>query len=128
MQTKTSKSRIKTRLKTTVSSLKDTQKERDTRNIRIDRVGVKELMYPVELRDKSHVSQHTIARIAMTVDLPHHFKGTHMSRFLEVLNANGREIHVKKIPGILKMMRKNSRRRKRTSSLSFHFSLRKKPR
>ncbi len=110
----------------TLSPLKDTQKEKDTRNIRIDRVGVKELKYPIELRDKSHISQHTIATIAMTVDLPHHFKGTHMSRFLEVLNANGREIHIKRIPAILKKMQRKLEADEAHVEMEFPFFLEKK--
>lgn len=106
--------------------LKDTQKEKDTRNIRIDRVGVKELKYPIELRDKAHRSQHTIATIAMTVDLPHHFKGTHMSRFLEVLNANGRHVHVKRIPEILREMQEKLESKEAHIDMEFPFFLEKK--
>ena len=65
--------------------LKDTQSERDHRRIPIDRVGVKSLRYPMQVRDKHHAGQSTVATLQMTVDLPHHFKGTHMSRFIEVL-------------------------------------------
>ena len=51
----------------------------------------------MQVRDKAHASQHTIATVALTVDLPHHFKGTHMSRFVEVLNEFGPELHVDNI-------------------------------
>jgi GTP cyclohydrolase I len=63
---------------------------------------VKALRYPMQIRDKAHASQHTIATVALTVDLPHHFKGTHMSRFVEVLNEFGPEIHVDNIQTILR--------------------------
>jgi GTP cyclohydrolase I len=82
-------------------SLKDTQNEPDHRRIDIDRVGVKGLRYPFRIRDKAHESQHTVAICALTVDLPHHFKGTHMSRFVEVLNEFGPEIHVDNIRQLL---------------------------
>ena len=82
-------------------SLKDTQSEPDHRRIDIDRVGVKGLRYPFRIRDKAHESQHTIATCALTVDLPHHFKGTHMSRFVEVLNEFGPELHVDNIRKLL---------------------------
>jgi GTP cyclohydrolase IB len=81
--------------------LKDTQSELDHRQIAIDRVGVKGLRYPLQIRDKAHELQHTIATCALTVDLPHHYKGTHMSRFIEVLNEFGPELHVDNIRDIL---------------------------
>jgi GTP cyclohydrolase I len=84
--------------------LKDTQSQRDERRIPIDRVGVKGLRYPMQVRDKAHTLQHTIATITLTVDLPHHFKGTHMSRFLEVLNDFGPELHVDNIRTILRAL------------------------
>jgi len=83
------------------STLKDTQNEPDFRQIAIDRVGVKGLRYPLRIRDKAHESQHTIATCALTVDLPHHHKGTHMSRFVEVLNEFGPELHVDNIRKLL---------------------------
>lgn len=85
--------------------LQDKQSEADHRQIPINRVGVKGLRHPVRVRDKQHETQDTIARIDMSVDLPHHFKGTHMSRFIEALNAHGREIHVRNIPEILEELR-----------------------
>ena len=81
--------------------LNDTQSLPDDRQIPIDRVGVKDLRYPIRVRDKSHSEQGTIATVQMTVDLPHHFKGTHMSRFVEVLNSHGPILHVRNIRDIL---------------------------
>jgi GTP cyclohydrolase I len=72
-----------------MSDLKDTQNERDERQIAIDRVGVKALRYPVEIRDKESRKQSTVATVSLAVDLPHHYKGTHMSRFVEVMNSHG---------------------------------------
>jgi len=82
--------------------LHDTQSTRDDRRLRIDKVGVKGLKHPIEVKDKAHQRQSTVATIALTVDLPHEFKGTHMSRFVEVLNAHGRLIQVETIPDILR--------------------------
>ena len=82
--------------------LTDTQNEPDDRQIAIDRVGVRALRYPMQIRDKARDVQHTIATAALTVDLPHHFKGTHMSRFVEVLNEYGPELHVDNIRTILR--------------------------
>jgi GTP cyclohydrolase I len=67
-------------------------------------VGVRGLRFPIQVRDKAHVLQNTIATLGMFVDLPHEFKGTHMSRFLEVLNAHGGIVHVDNIPDILHAM------------------------
>jgi GTP cyclohydrolase I len=66
--------------------MKDVQKEKDYRNIPIDKVGIKNLRYPVTVQDKENKYQQTVAVINMYVDLPHHTKGTHMSRFVEMLH------------------------------------------
>jgi GTP cyclohydrolase I len=84
----------------------DKQSERDHRELRIDKVGVRGLRYPIQLRDKAHRFQNTVAIIGMYVDLPKEFKGTHMSRFIEVLNAHGRIMHVENIPDILHAMQR----------------------
>jgi GTP cyclohydrolase IB len=66
--------------------LTDIQSQHDDRNIAIDQVGVKDISYPITVMDKAGPQQHTVARVNMYVDLPHNFRGTHMSRFIEVLN------------------------------------------
>jgi GTP cyclohydrolase I len=78
-------------------SLVDRQSERDFREVAIDRVGIKDLLYPIAVRDLSQQVQHTVANVEMTVDRPHHYKGTHMSRFVEILHTHGREIQVDKL-------------------------------
>lgn len=84
--------------------LHDVQSGRDHRELRIDKVGVRGLRFPIQIRDKAHQHQNTIATIAMCVDLPKEFKGTHMSRFIEVLNAHGSVVHVENIEDILHAM------------------------
>jgi len=86
--------------------LHDKQSERDHRELRIDKVGVRGLRFPIQIRDKAHSLQNTVATIGMFVDLPKEFKGTHMSRFIEVLNAHGRVVHVENIEEILLAMQK----------------------
>src|SRR5438045_7201366 len=86
------------------SKLHDKQSERDDRELRIDKVGVRGLRFPIQIRDKAHSTQNTIATIGMFVDLPKEFKGTHMSRFIEVLNAHGSIVHVENITDILLAM------------------------
>ncbi|HOX58142.1 MAG TPA: GTP cyclohydrolase FolE2 [Candidatus Paceibacterota bacterium] len=85
----------------TLEPLHDKQSERDHRELRIDKVGVRGLRFPIQVRDKARAVQNTVATIGMFVDLPMEFKGTHMSRFLEVLNAHGNIIHVENISDIL---------------------------
>src|SRR5690242_184441 len=84
----------------------DKQNERDHRELRIDKVGVRGLRFPIQVRDKERSVQNTIATIGMFVDLPKEFKGTHMSRFIEVLNAHGSVVHVDNITDILVAMQK----------------------
>jgi len=86
------------------AKLHDKQSERDHRDLRIDKVGVRGLRFPIQVRDKAHAVQNTVATIGMFVDLPKEFKGTHMSRFLEVLNAHGNIVHVENITDILYAM------------------------
>jgi GTP cyclohydrolase IB len=84
----------------------DKQSERDHRQLPINKVGVRGLRFPIQIRDRAHAVQNTIATIGMFVDLPKEFKGTHMSRFIEVLNAHGAMVHVDNIPDILHAMQK----------------------
>jgi GTP cyclohydrolase I len=93
-------------MKKATTPMPDMQKSRDTRNIAIDKVGVKDISYPVVVMDRQKKFQHTIARINMYVDLPHHFKGTHMSRFIEILNSYREEIALDKLETILLEMKK----------------------
>lgn len=88
------------------TQLDDKQSERDTRELRIDKVGVRGLRFPVQVRDKTRRFQNTVATVGMFVDLPKEFKGTHMSRFIEVLNAHGNVIHVENISEILRSLQK----------------------
>jgi GTP cyclohydrolase I len=76
-----------------VVTVEDVQSRADTRRIPINRVGVKDIRHPVKVRDRSAGEQHTVATFNMYVNLPHNFKGTHMSRFVEVLHHE-REISV----------------------------------
>src|SRR5437016_2843611 len=90
----------------TPARLHDKQSERDHRELRIDKVGVRGLRFPVQVRDKARTVQNTVATIGLFVDLPKEFKGTHMSRFIEVLNAHGNIVHVENITDTLYAMQK----------------------
>ncbi|NCW56095.1 MAG: hypothetical protein EBV65_00280, partial [Gammaproteobacteria bacterium] len=69
------------------AAIADVQSHRDERRIPISKVGIKDILHPVRLRDRSTGEQHTVASFNMFVDLPHHFKGTHMSRFVKPLDT-----------------------------------------
>jgi GTP cyclohydrolase I len=79
----------------------DVQGSADTRRIAIDKVGIKDIRHPVRVKDRSEGEQHTIANFNMYVNLPHNFKGTHMSRFVEILNLHEREISVESFKEML---------------------------
>ena len=105
--------------------LSDIQQEPDHRELPIDKVGVRDLLFPVRIRDKAHAHQDTIATIGMFVDLPHHFKGTHMSRFIEVLHAHGNVVHVENIPDILRAMQQRLDSQTAHLEMDFPFFLEK---
>ena len=86
------------------SRIADVQNSADTRQIAINKVGIKDIRHPVRVRDRSVGEQHTIANFNMYVNLPHNFKGTHMSRFIEILNAHEREISVDSFKDMLSEM------------------------
>ena len=79
----------------------DLQGSPDHRNIGIDQVGVTDLRYPIVILDQQHERQQTVASFTMSVNLPHHFKGTHMSRFIEVLSEHRGEVTMRTLPAVL---------------------------
>ena len=85
-------------------SIADVQSSHDSRKITIDKVGIKDIRHPVRVKDRSVGEQHTIANFNMYVELPHNFKGTHMSRFVEILNQHEREISIKSFHDMLEEM------------------------
>ncbi|MCK4708139.1 MAG: GTP cyclohydrolase I FolE2, partial [Gammaproteobacteria bacterium] len=76
------------------AEIPDVQGSADKRNIAINKVGIKDIRHPVVVKDRSDGLQHTIATFNMYVFLPHHFKGTHMSRFVEVINKYHKKIGI----------------------------------
>ena len=89
--------------KPTAAGIEDVQSRADTRRLPINRVGVKDVYHPVRVKDRSGGEQHTIANFNMYVNLPHDFKGTHMSRFIEILHHE-REISVDSFRALLEEM------------------------
>ncbi|MES9961118.1 MAG: GTP cyclohydrolase FolE2 [Sedimenticola sp.] len=85
----------------TKCEIADVQSSADTRQIAINKVGIKDIRHPVQVKDRSDGIQHTIASFNMYVNLPHNFKGTHMSRFVQILNSHEKEISVESFKGML---------------------------
>src|SRR5689334_9932470 len=82
----------------------DVQSQKDHREIAINQVGVSDLRYPIVILDRAKEKQNTVARLSMSVSLPKKFKGTHMSRFIEILNAHRGEITMRTLPAILRTL------------------------
>lgn len=89
---------------TSQTPIPDVQNSEDTRRIAINKVGIRAIRHPVKIRDKGGDVRHTVASFNMYVGLPHNFKGTHMSRFVEILNSHEREISVESFPTMLQAM------------------------
>lgn len=83
------------------SDIPDIQSSADLRRIPINKVGIKDIRHPVRVADRTGGEQHTIATFNMYVNLPHNFKGTHMSRFVEILNHHEHEITVQSFKDML---------------------------
>lgn len=104
----------------------DIQKQRDYRNISIDKVGIKGLRYPIKVLDKSDGFQSTIARINMYVDLPHQLKGTHMSRFVEMLPLFREQVSLESLTNILEDMKQILGAQSSHIELTFPYFIEKK--
>ena len=103
----------------------DVQSTPDTRRIPIDKVGIKDIRHPVLVKDRSQGVQHTIASFNMYVRLPHNFKGTHMSRFVEILNAHDMEISVESFRDMLADMAQRLEARVGHIEMSFPYFINK---
>ncbi len=82
----------------------DVQGAEDRRHLAINKVGIKSIRHPIRVGDRNNGVQHTVATFNMYVGLPHHFKGTHMSRFVEILNSYDREISIENFEPMLREM------------------------
>jgi GTP cyclohydrolase I len=103
----------------------DVQNLDDDRMIEIDKVGVKDIKYPIVVLDKAEGLQHTIATIDMYVNLPHNYKGTHMSRFVEILHSNKSMINMKNFPNILRQMKDKLNAESAHLSVKFPYFIKK---
>lgn len=106
--------------------MKDIQNQPDHRRINIKKVGVKNISYPITVLDKEKKTQKTVATVNMYVNLPHHFKGTHMSRFIEILNRFHGEINLKSFHRILLEMKNKLQAEAAHMEIEFPYFLNKK--
>ena len=109
----------------TAPLMEDVQGSADSRHIAIDKVGIKRIRHPIRVRDRSQGEQHTIASFDMYVDLPHNFKGTHMSRFIEVLNNQEYEITVASFRNLLVEMTRRLEARSGHIAMRFPYFIKK---
>lgn len=112
-------------VETAARPIEDVQARSDTRRIPIDKVGIKGIRHPVRVRDRSGGEQHTIANFDMFVTLPHDFKGTHMSRFVEILNDHEYEITVDSFRVMLKEMAERLEAKSGYIQMSFAYFINK---
>jgi len=106
--------------------MRDIQNQTDHRNIPINKVGIKNLRYPITVRDRREGFQRTVAAINMYVDLPHNYKGTHMSRFVELLHLLKPEVSLKKISVILDEMKEHLNAASSHIEVTFPYFIEKK--
>ncbi len=104
----------------------DVQSQKDDRQIPIDKVGVKDIRYPITVRDKENGFQQTVANINMYVDLPHDHKGTHMSRFIEVLSEHRRQITLENFSSLLDELKKRLNAESAHMEVTFPYFITKK--
>jgi GTP cyclohydrolase I len=104
----------------------DVQNLRDQRNIPLDKVGIKNLVYPITLQDRERGKQSTVATVNLYADLPHEFKGTHMSRFIEVFNAHRDNLAMGRFLVMLEEIRSSLNAKDAYADLSFPYFMEKK--
>lgn len=108
------------------ATIPDIQKSVDKRHLAIDKVGIKSIRHPISVLDRGNGIQHTIASFDMYVSLPHHFKGTHMSRFVQILNSHDSEISVRSVEPMLREMVRKLEAQTGLIEMRFPYFMRKK--
>jgi GTP cyclohydrolase I len=104
-------------------TLEDVQNRPDSRGITIDRVGISDIRYPISVWDRDQGKQATIAEVSMSVGLPAEVKGTHLSRFVELLHENAGELTQRTIPSVLARMQQRLGSHTAHLSMSFPYFL-----
>jgi GTP cyclohydrolase I len=125
MMSETLEKQVSAKTDKKTGTLPDVQNTKDTRAIAINKVGIKDIRHPVQVKDRTGKIQHTIANFNMYVDLPHEFKGTHMSRFVEILNNHEWEITVDSFKAMLTEMTSRLDAECGHIEMTFHFFINK---
>ncbi|MGA3115554.1 MAG: GTP cyclohydrolase FolE2 [Syntrophobacteraceae bacterium] len=103
----------------------DVQNQADHRNISIDKVGVKDIRYPLTVMDRNNGVQHTVASINMYVNVPREFKGTHMSRFIEILNQFHGHLDIREFSSVLGVLQEHLQAESAHMEINFPYFIRK---
>ncbi len=103
----------------------DVQNERDHREVPLQKVGIKDLRYPIHVLDRENRIQHTTGTVNLFVNLPHHFKGTHMSRFIEVFHQHRERLSMPHFLDMLEEIRLSLEAARAFGELSFPFFIEK---
>jgi GTP cyclohydrolase I len=106
--------------------LTDVQSRPDNRNIPLQKVGVRGVRWPIAVLDRAKGVQHTVGTFELAVDLPHHFKGTHMSRFVEVLSAHTDEFSIENLSSLLEQLREKLKATRAYLTVRFPYFVAKK--
>ena len=106
--------------------MRDIQNEEDTRAVPLQKVGVKGVKYPVVVLDKNATKQHTTASVDLFVNLPHNYKGTHMSRFIEVFHKYHTDISMHHFLDMLEEIRVKLTAQKAFGRIEFPYFIEKK--
>lgn len=108
------------------TELSDVQSQQDTRGIPLRQAGVSELQYPMTVWDQFETKQHTIGNFRLTVDLPHNYKGTHMSRFIEALELHRGEVSLDTMPDLVDDLRNRLDAERAHIDVTFPYFIRRK--
>ncbi len=103
----------------------DVQSSADDRNLPLDKVGVKNVRYPLTVLDKYSKSQHTTATVDLYANLPHHFRGTHMSRFIEVFNRHHHDLTMPRFLDMVEEVRETVDAERAFAQVSFPYFVKK---
>ena len=103
----------------------DIQNSEDNREVPLKKVGVRNVEYPVSVLDKKHKIQNTTATVDLFVNLPHHFKGTHMSRFIEVFHKYREDISINHFMEMLEEIRTKLEAEESFGKISFPYYIEK---
>lgn len=105
--------------------MRDVQNEADDRNIAIDRVGIRDISWPISVPDREQGVQETVAQVSLSVSLPQDYRGTHMSRFIEVLSAQEKKVTFHNMEGLLLSLKERLRARDAHAVFDFPYFIMK---